>query len=401
MTFFDKKEDVLEIELTQFGKYRLSQGGFDPVYYAFFDNDIIYDVEYAGLTNETGSNQNSIEPRIKDAARTRVQHVHTGIESQVARNIRLIRTGEIIEDGTALFVGKKDPTLKIFEPVNDNNFSSYAPLGTSALTSDKAPAWNISFYKGNLNNTSIQLTSSARSIGMKIPQLDATIEYKTFISSPERDALIAGVPAENGEQCNTNAKSPAMNAPNDTSDIIQELYQNDSTYVGITAEVFDEFPDDSYIKVSSDDFLFEVQEVSAPFTNDNFDIEVFELTSSVDVAGNTQEQWAPLYFRAQKDQDDNYYEDDDQEGWIWEQLSNADSSFVEYFMEVNTDREIPEEDLCPVLAQQMVQNGGDIYETEIVCPDLDLIRRSQQLGATVMEDTYESTVKEEDIGDCD
>ena len=62
MTFFNRKEDVLDIQMTQYGKYLLSKGVFRPVYYAFFDDDILYDGAYGGLT-ET---QNAIEDRIKD-----------------------------------------------------------------------------------------------------------------------------------------------------------------------------------------------------------------------------------------------------------------------------------------------------------------------------------------------
>ena len=41
MTFFNRKEDVLDIQMTQYGKYLLSKGVFRPVYYAFFDDDIL------------------------------------------------------------------------------------------------------------------------------------------------------------------------------------------------------------------------------------------------------------------------------------------------------------------------------------------------------------------------
>ena len=41
MSFFNKKEDVIEIQLTQHGKYLLSKGRFKPAYYAFYDDDII------------------------------------------------------------------------------------------------------------------------------------------------------------------------------------------------------------------------------------------------------------------------------------------------------------------------------------------------------------------------
>ncbi len=43
MTFFNKKEEVIEIELTQYGKYLLSKGKFRPVFYAFSDDEILYD----------------------------------------------------------------------------------------------------------------------------------------------------------------------------------------------------------------------------------------------------------------------------------------------------------------------------------------------------------------------
>ena len=52
MNFFDDKEEVLDVEITQFGKFLISQGLFNPVYYAFFDDDIIYDYSYAGITDE-------------------------------------------------------------------------------------------------------------------------------------------------------------------------------------------------------------------------------------------------------------------------------------------------------------------------------------------------------------
>jgi len=401
MTFFNKKEDVLEIELTQFGKYRLSQGDFKPVYYAFFDDDIIYDAEYGGVISETGSNQNSIEPRIKEVPRNRVQHVYTGIETQVARNIRLVRTGEFISEGKATFVGKKDPNLKIFEPVNDTNFSSYAPLGTSNLSSDKMPAWNITLYTGKIDGSVIQLTSSATAIGMKIPQIEATINYKTFVSSPDVDTAVAGSTVGGCGETLTGKPTVNDNPSTDSVDnILQELYGNDSQHVGLTAEVYDEFEDDSYIEVKKDDLLLKIEEFNAPLSNDNFDIEVFELTSSTDVAGNVHGIWAPLYFRSEKDQFGNYRWVDDHDYWLDEELYKVDSTYVTYFMNINVDRDIPEEELCPALIYEK-QNTRDLYDIDIVCPDLDLIRKGRLLGSAALEDSFESTVKEEDIKECD
>ena len=50
MTFFNKKEEVIQIKLTQYGKHLLSKGKFKPTYYAFFDDSVLYDSNYAGHT---------------------------------------------------------------------------------------------------------------------------------------------------------------------------------------------------------------------------------------------------------------------------------------------------------------------------------------------------------------
>ena len=50
MKFFDSKEEVLDIQLTQYGRHRLSLGRWDPVYYSFFDDNILYDGGYGGVT---------------------------------------------------------------------------------------------------------------------------------------------------------------------------------------------------------------------------------------------------------------------------------------------------------------------------------------------------------------
>ena len=60
--FLNKKEQVYELKLTSYGRYLLSMGKFNPAYYGFYDDNVIYDGEYAGLT-ET---QSDIRKRIKE-----------------------------------------------------------------------------------------------------------------------------------------------------------------------------------------------------------------------------------------------------------------------------------------------------------------------------------------------
>jgi len=46
MVFFNTKEEVIDIELTPYGKHLLSQGKWKPVYYEFYDDDILYDSKH-------------------------------------------------------------------------------------------------------------------------------------------------------------------------------------------------------------------------------------------------------------------------------------------------------------------------------------------------------------------
>lgn len=71
MEFFNKKEEVIEVQLTEYGKYLLSLGRMRPAYYSFFDDDILYDteaLEQGGYTEDQNKNEDRIQwntPRLK------------------------------------------------------------------------------------------------------------------------------------------------------------------------------------------------------------------------------------------------------------------------------------------------------------------------------------------------
>ena len=45
--FLDKKQQVMDFQLTPYGKYKLGIGKFRPTYYAFYDSEVLYDKKYA------------------------------------------------------------------------------------------------------------------------------------------------------------------------------------------------------------------------------------------------------------------------------------------------------------------------------------------------------------------
>lgn len=60
MSLFDKKQDVMHTELTQYGRELLSKGQFKPRYYAFYDDDIVYDHSFLDVAEE----QNEVQDRL-------------------------------------------------------------------------------------------------------------------------------------------------------------------------------------------------------------------------------------------------------------------------------------------------------------------------------------------------
>ena len=78
--FFNRKEEVLDLKLTKHGERLLREGKLEPVFYAFFDDDIIYDVRYASATSSASQRglqmeeQSEIAKRIFETPRLKVFH---------------------------------------------------------------------------------------------------------------------------------------------------------------------------------------------------------------------------------------------------------------------------------------------------------------------------------------
>ena len=91
MKFLNKQEQVIDLQLTQYGKYLLSTGKFKPVFYAFFDDGILYDPEYGyGIQK-----QKDIQNRIKsETPQLETQYNFRGVETEVKKNNELIRSQE-------------------------------------------------------------------------------------------------------------------------------------------------------------------------------------------------------------------------------------------------------------------------------------------------------------------
>jgi hypothetical protein len=247
MTFFDRKEEVVDIELTQYGKQLLSLGKFKPVYYQFFDDDIIYDNEYAGLENEL---QKDIQTRIKETPRTHVQYTFVSPEEQLKfskSNSRNLNRG--IGSFSDLYV-----------PFNLKHKLMSAPLAHAQPGQQNSPAWKITSLRGIFEDTVTYITSSYYNV--KIPRL--TLEDVEFKIATSMD------------------KSGIMYAPGDVSDTLSEVSTNASSDLNALSS---RFKDNSFIQVQDDYILLDLQELNCDFNQENFEVEIYEIMPNFSILG--------------------------------------------------------------------------------------------------------------------
>ena len=131
MSFFDTKEEILAVELTDYGKHLLSKGKFNPKYYAFYDDDVVYDGKYANLSES----QNSIQDRILK---------NTICNKPIANTENVIKNVNDKEIFTGNYFLPKKPNL--------NNKLFLNALGTSDYNLQYAPAWNLSVLSGTIES---------------------------------------------------------------------------------------------------------------------------------------------------------------------------------------------------------------------------------------------------------
>ena len=204
MSFFNKKEEVIEMKLTEYGKRKLELGRLNPTFYAFFDDDILYNTEAAGFTEA----QNDADRRIRfDTPSLRVQKSTTGAETRVNQFQESVLEGQQDETGNYVVAENSVAFVNTFQDTPQfaqKFFLGADPLGTSDLKTQYAPAWHINALAGEISSSqyyqAVNLTSSnaslANGIVRNIPQLDITIDYKTFYSSDDEIDDLTGEQAD-------------------------------------------------------------------------------------------------------------------------------------------------------------------------------------------------------------
>ena len=344
MEFFNKKEEVIDLQLTQYGKYLLSLGKLKPVYYAFYDDGIIYDSNYAGPSES----QNTAEPRIQENTPSlKPFYNFHSIDDDMQRAV------EAKNSGNSLLA------QKMSQPTPDKSQILVTPLARSDLGGEYVPSWNLTCLSGKIltGSTASNLILSSSNVVLDIPQIEMEIRYDIQVSDGE-----AGTTQELIDAVMRGEVDGVPQA------LLEQILSASTGFddVNYNVRIFD---DGTFFKVNQDDLIVQIIEENVPYSNDSFEVEVFDVTDPATNAANTttDRQLEQLRFLVEPDLiiDDILYDEEEIKRFP---VPEIDSSFVDYFLDFETDDEIEASLICNAIA-----NGDkDLYRfarRDFICPD--------------------------------
>jgi len=305
MEFLNKKEEVIDLVLTRRGKELLAAEGFNPHYYAFYDDEVLYDKSYAAqYLTPSVEKQNEAETRIRNAVTLKAQ-----------------------SEWTASLAGD-DANLSGKGANYRYNNHWFRPLGKSTNFNNYKPAWDIQVIEGHISGSGQMTTSDDTGVyvgatkyaghdGNKINSPIPAVKHTPF----EEDLSIKTGSVPGMEKEYFGEKIPQIQLYCDYL-TMKPLLIGDSGWDNVKEKVQ---PTDDYAilqKRSSDNFVFSIKEKNVDESDsENFTLEVFEYVYD---KGQTADSPAPklkrLYFSA-----DEYSPDT-----------------VEYYFNVITDKDVDE-----------------------------------------------------------
>tara|TARA_A100000172_G_scaffold68631_1_gene48439 strand:- start:1373 stop:2287 length:915 start_codon:yes stop_codon:yes gene_type:complete len=226
MEFFNKKEEVIEVQLTEYGKYLLSLGRMRPAYYSFFDDDVQYDteaLEEGGYTEDQNKNKDRIQ---RNTPKLKISPTRTGAETRVNSYLNAV---------TQSWSTNSDPASKVedfrIEAFEEKTRLNSFPIGNSSLSSRYNAAWSLEV----LSEPDILTGSTSRyydddGLIQNIPQIAIDVDYETLF----RRGRI-------------------------TNDSISEYIENSTVFLALK---------ENYL-------MLEILENNTDFQKENFEIEVF------------------------------------------------------------------------------------------------------------------------------
>ena len=307
MTFFNKNEDVLKIELTPHGRKLLSIGRLKPAYYAFFDDDIIYNSTHAGFTENNTQTKDRI---LADTPSSKPQNNYFSLEN-------------------------KSDNLSHF----DDSRILLNEIGTNAHSKEKSPSWEINFLHGQLSSSTNYFSSSKNS-PINIPQIECEINYT--MSLDNNNSYQASLPIIE-HAYRTGPKDDGTFIEIRTKDILLNVFERNG---------FD-YKDSFEIEV----FIYEedgTQNRQCTALNNNEEYTLRKLE----------------FLPRKKDIIDGYLIESDVSGIDIDMdiLEQATIDNVEYYLDIAVDAEVPRNEVCMAIKEYNSKNP--FLDTDYKCEDV-------------------------------
>lgn len=235
MSFFNKKEEVIDIQLTRYGKVLLSEGNFKPAYYQFFDDDIIYSQKSPNYTSEL---QNEVQDRILENT-PRFKSAPRVFSRADYRSEEFSLNFETETHGHFYSLEEQDRILLY-------------PLSTYENGSPQAPYFELKSYDCEfIENHTKFLHFTGSGIYKKIPQLKIDSTYQITRTSglevTEEELRRAG---------------------------------NSNNFIDLTGDSI-QFLDKSRIDITGDKIVLSLEEANTYYNVSNFELEIYEVDESV------------------------------------------------------------------------------------------------------------------------
>lgn len=236
MAFFNQKEEVIDVKLTQFGKKALARGFFKPVYYQFFDDDILYNSSNAGFQEHQNDTENRI---LKETPRLKTQHLTSGVHTRY-----MILDELIVEE----VVPRYENIVQNVLPSIQERILLY-PLGEQETATQSSPHFMVSSMDSPFTDAVQQSPLVQEGIVKDIPRLLIRPVYKI-----EVDRSSVG---------------------------LENTMINEETFVDLASDEIT-FADNSKIKIKKENIVLDVGESNTFYEKNNFSLSIFHVQRSGD-----------------------------------------------------------------------------------------------------------------------
>jgi hypothetical protein len=162
VTFFNKKTEVMQIEMTPYGRYLYSIGKFKPHSYEFVDDDVVYKI--------SGSTEAQ-------------EDAHTRITSETPK-LKINRAFQ--DEAPQVLAPSRIEDKRIMAKKNNQRQADLFAMGKSSYSSDNSPSFQVSMLKGEI--TGSQMTT-ADSGSLFIPQIDIDFNIQATLKNSLQNSI--------------------------------------------------------------------------------------------------------------------------------------------------------------------------------------------------------------------